>query len=489
VLALSPAIIKIYSSGVTQSCIAFFMAVILVLSLGEKRPLWQLITAGFLSGLVIMVRQNMVIVLPLLVLYILWEHGWKPALYAGLAGAAVLLVFHILYWPYIVQLWTPWMPERLSTLFANYSLSTDGKAQWHPQIDAFGRTLSIFQGIRFHLVAILGMTLGLLLWPKRHVWAAQAKFRAAVFLAILFVGLLLMHSWASISNDYCVFCFTPYVAFFSNVAILFVVVTLSVLEQDVHPVRQILIVLTVLILFAGIGFSAFEDIGDGLLTLDVPRIRAGQFQPGFATLWDVLSNKFSLERNTAEKAVSTAAGAIMGALFLLSAFFIKSWKFPQVNFGYLLAISLLVLGLILSPLLSGSAGQPDCADMDVIAANEQVGRHLAEVITPGSQVYWNGGLSVAPLLYAPQVSIYLPQINDGYAYRVGGDSQELLKYGFWNNILSAQWKQEADYVIVEAWRYPNMKDDLPENVFIELTRFRVPTSCIEGSDLRIFQRK
>ncbi len=127
--------------------------------------------------------------------------------------------------------------------------------------------------------------------------------------------------------------------------------------------------------------------------------------------------------------------------------------------------------------------------MDVIAANEQVGRHLAEVIPPGSQVYWNGGLSVAPLLYAPQVRIYLPQINDGYAYRVGGDSQELLKYGLWNDILAAQWKQEADYVIVEAWRYPKMKPDLPESTFVELPRFRVQTSCIEGSDLRIFQRK
>jgi len=488
-LALSPAVIKIYSSGVTQSSVAFFMAAILALSLGEKRPLWQLTLAGLLAGAVIMVRQNMVIVLPLLVLYLWWQHGWRSALWAGLAGAVVLLVFHILYWPYIMQLWTPWMPGGIASLFAAYSLPQDGVPTWNPQIDAIGRTLSFFQGARFHVVAMVGLGLGLLLWPNRRAWVSAEHFRAAVFLAALFVGLLLMHSWAAISNDYCVFCFTPYVAFFSNVAILFVAVMWGALERNAHPWRQVVIALVVLIFFTGIGFSAFEDLGDGLLTLSVPRIRDGWFQPGFATLWDVLSNKFSLERNTAEKIVSTAAGALTGLAFLLVAFLVKRWKFPHVNFGYLLAVSILALGLILSPLLAGSAGRPDCADMDLVASNEQVGRHLAEVIPPGSQVYWNGGLSVAPLLYAPQIHIYLPQINDGYAYRVGGDSHELLKYGLWNDILAAQWMQAADYVIVEAWRYPKMRADLPEATFVELPRFRVQTSCIEGSDLRIFQRK
>jgi 4-amino-4-deoxy-L-arabinose transferase-like glycosyltransferase len=488
-LALSPSIIKIYSAGVTQSSVAFFMAIILALSLGEKRPLWQLILAGALAGAVIMVRQNMLITLPLLALYIGWQHGWKPALYAGLAGAAVLVVFHLLYWPYIMQLWTPWMPARLASLFTAYSPSLRGVASWDPHIDWLGRALSFFQGLRFHFAAMTGLGLGVLLWPRRAAWASDAHFRAAVFLAVLFAGLLLMHSWASISNDYCVFCFTPYVSFFSNVAILFAVIALGALERNAHPWRQALVALLALAVFTGLGFSAVEEVGDELLALSVPRVRDGQLQPGFTTLWDVISNKFNPGRNTAEKLVSTAAGALLGALFLLFSFLIRRWKFPRINFGYLLAVSLFISGLLLSPLLAGSAGRPDCNGMDAIAANEQVGRHLAEVIPPGSRVYWNGGLSVAPLLYAPQVAIYLPQINDGYAYRIGGDAQELLKYGFWNDSLADQWKQEADYIIVEGWRYPKMKPDLPESVFVELPRFRVQTSCIEGSDLRIFQRK
>jgi 4-amino-4-deoxy-L-arabinose transferase-like glycosyltransferase len=488
-LALSPAVIKIDSQGVTQSSVAFLLALILALSLGENRPRWQLILAGFLSGALIMLRQNMLLVLPLLVLYIGWQNGWKPALYSTLAGGLVLIFFHVLYWPYIMQLWTPWLPAKIALLFAAYVPVRSGVSNWDPSVDMVGRLLSFFQGVRFHFVAMTGMLIGLFLWPKRRAWVSDTEFRAAVFLAALFAGLLLMHSWASISNDYCVFCFTPYVAFFNVSAILFLVIILCVLERDASPFRQGLLALIVLVIFTGVGFSAFEDIGDSLLAVNIPRVSAGHFQPGLATLGDTLSNKFSLERNTASKIVSAAAGGLVGLFFLLSSFIVKRWKFPRQNYGYTLAVSVLICGLLVSPLLSGSAGRADCPAMDVVAANEQLGAYLAKNIPAGSQIYWNGGLSVAPLLYAPDIQIYLPQINDGYAYTVGGDAQALLKYGFWNDALSAQWLREADYVVVEGWRYADMKAALPPSTYDELPRSPTQASCLDGSGLRIFQRK
>ena len=180
---------------------------------------------------------------------------------------------------------------------------------------------------------------------------------------------------------------------------------------------------------------------------------------------------------------------MIGLFLLLASFIIKRWKFPRLNYGYTLAVSVLICGLLVSPLLSGSAGRADCPAMDVISANEQLGAYLAQNIPAGSRVYWNGGLSVAPLLSAPGLRIYLPQINDGYAYVVGGDSQELLKYGFWNDALSAQWLQEADYVVVEGWRYADMKAALPPAAYDELPRSPTQASCLDGSGLRIFQRK
>jgi 4-amino-4-deoxy-L-arabinose transferase-like glycosyltransferase len=489
VYALNTAVIKIYSEGVTQSTIFFLLACVLALSLGEDRPLWQLLLSGFLAGLMIFVRQNMALVLPLLVLYILWQQGWKPALYTALVGGAVALFFHVLYWPYIMQLWTPWLPDGLASLFDQFATHSSGSPSWSPSVTFNGRVLSFFQGVRFHLVTILGMVTGIVLWPRRRDWASLAEFRAAVFLGVMFVSLLLMHSWASISNDYCVFCFTPYTAFYSVSAVLFTVLLVRSLSREVHPVRQVILVLALLVIFTGIGYSAFEDWGDGLLALNVPRVSGGHLLPGFTTLWDMLSNKFALERNAAEKIVSTVTGAVAGLALLGLVFIVRRWKFPQLNGGYFLASSLLVLALFLAPFLAGSAAQPDCASLDVIAANEQVGAYLAQNIPAGSQVYWNGGLSVAPLLYASGIHIYPAQINDGYAFYVGGDSQELLKYGFWNDELAAQWLREADYVVVEGWRYANMKDALPPSAYDELPRSPSQTSCLDGSGLRIFKRK
>lgn len=489
VLALNPVLIKTYSEAVTQSTVACLLAVVLALSLGENRPAWQLILSGFLTGLMILVRQNMALVLPLLVLYILWQHGWKAALYSALAGGAVLLLFHILYWPNIMQLWTPWLPDSLAALFSNFDVQLSGTPTWNPNIDVNGRLLSFFQGVRFHFVAITGAAIGLLLWPKRRDWESDGSFRAAVFLGALFAGLLLMHSWASISNDYCVFCFTPYVAFFSVSAILFCVVLVRQLQWNASPARQILMVLVVLVIFTGIGFSAFEDLGDGLLALNVPRVREGRLLAGFTTLWELLSNKYTLERNTAERMVSTAAGAAAGLLALGLAYLIhRRLGNAEVNYAGVLGACVLISGAVLSPLLGGSAGRPDCR-LDVIAANEQVGAYLAGYIPPGGQVYWNGGLSVAPLLYVPGVRVYPAQINDGYSFRVGGDAQDLLQYGFWNDELKTQWLNEARFVIVEGWRYPAMKADLPPEEFDEMPRSPVQTSCLEGSGLRIFRRK
>ncbi|MGH2582350.1 MAG: ArnT family glycosyltransferase [Anaerolineales bacterium] len=487
-MALQPAVIKIYSEGVSQATTVFFMSLVLLLSLGAGRPLWQLVLAGFFAGVVILVRQNMVLVLPLLILYILWEHGRKPAFYAALAGVAVLLFFHILYWPHIMQLWTPWLPGWLrSALPAGTSIQSSGTSVWDPQLNFWQRLLSLFQGIRFYFVATVGLMAGLLLWPKGRNWRSGSHFRAAVFLATLFAGLLLMHSWASLTRDYCVFCFTPYLAFFHVSAILFATILIQVWERNAGLWKQLILIALLLILFAGVGYSLFEDVGDVLINLNiVPRSSGGQLQAGFSSVWEVLANKFALERNAAKRIASTAAGGALGVAFLLGLLIYWRMRNPRANYAYMLATLVLGFGLVSGPLLASSGGQPDC-QMDVISANEKVGAHLARYIPAGSQIYWNGGLSVAPLLYAADINVYAPQINGSYSRRNGGDAQTLLQYGLWNDALSRQWWEEADFILVEAWRYS--KDAFPPSEFDELPRSPGPTSCVTGSEERIFRRK
>ena len=487
-MALQPAVIKIYSEGLSQATTIFFLALILLLSVGKDRPVWQLILAGFFAGAVIMVRQNMVLVLPLLILYIWWEYGWRSALYSGAAGFAILLFFLVLYWPNIIKLWINWLPGWLTSLISvKLEIQSTGTSVLNLNPDFQRRLLSFFQGVRFYFVPLVGLASGLILWPKRRNWQADSQFRASVFLVVLFGGLFVMHSWASLSLDYCVFCFTPYLAFYYVCAILFVATLLRVWERNAHMWRQILLVLVLATLIAGVGYSAFEDIGNDLLDLRlIPRVSSGGLHAGYASIWELLANKFALERNPAMRLVSTAAGLLMAMLlFILAYLLYRRMRNTGVNYGYVLAILTLSLGLVSGPLLAGSGGQPEC-QMDVIAANEQVGAHLANTIPEGSQVFWNGGSSVAPLLYAPELKIYPPQINGIFAKRNGSDPEILLSAGLWNDELRYLWLREADFVIIESRRYS--EEDVPAAEFRELPGSN-PTSCLPGSQERIFRRK
>jgi hypothetical protein len=334
-----------------------------------------------------------------------------------------------------------------------------------------------------------GFIFALLLWPARKMFSSS-ELRAAVFLALLFASLLLMHAWAAIGNNYCVYCFASYLAFFSLSSILLVTLVLRVAVRQLDPARQALLALAVIIISLGIGYSAVEDIGNNLLELNIPLLGGGRISPGFITLGKLLSNKFALERTAAERILSTAVGALLAAAFLGIAWLVyMRLRKSGYSYGYVLAVSVLLLGLLFSPVMEASGARRDCPDMDVIRANEQVGHYLAETIPAGKMTYWNGGLSVAPLLHAAAVHIYLPQINDGYARRIGGDAGQLLEYGFWNDELDARWMQQADFIIVEGWRYTAMKDALPASTFDELPRSPVQTSCVDRSRLRVFQRK
>ncbi len=483
VLVLSPVVIFTYSEGITQSTIACLLAWILALALGEKRSIWELTLSGFLAGVTIMTRQNMIPVLPLLVAYIFWQHGWKPAIYSLLAGGGVLLFFHILYWPYIMQLWLIWLPKSLQSFFADLQIPGVDLSSFPLPLES--RILSFFIAFRSDFLVLTGSLIALFLWPQTRAWKTQTDFRIAIFLETLFLILTLMHLWASLILNYCVFCFDSYIAFFNVSGILLLVVVINNLDKNVHPLRQVLLALCVVAITAGIGYSNFERIGNGLLGIAFPLLHKGKIV--FLSMWTILSNKLSLGLNAALKIVSVAAGALVGVALLVTAFLIfKLLRRKDLNYAYVLALTILILGFVLSPFLA--ALKPVCST-DVIAANEQVGAYLARTIPAGSLVYWNGGDSIAPLIYLPDIKIFPVQIDGLSTFRIGGDPQQLLKYGYYNAQLDQQWLNEADIVIVDAGDYMNMKNKLSPNDYNELPSAPIPTSCHPGSQLRIFQRK
>jgi hypothetical protein len=239
------------------------------------------------------------------------------------------------------------------------------------------------------------------------------------------------------------------------------------------------------------GFSAFEDIGTSLLRLPAPLMRDMRFLPGFVTVQDILSNRFDLSTNAAKKYSSAAFGLIAGGLVTLLIYIMARRRrlTPGApSFSAYYASALLGLGLILSPVLNGRFGMPDC-QVDVIASHEQIGAHLSSIIPDGSLVYWDGGLSAAPLLYLPNVDIFPAQINRGYSYLKGGDPVALNRLGLWNAEMDAEWKATAQYFIISEAKYSRWQDFFTPEQFSEFPPTPVGTSCVEKTHLRIFRRK
>jgi uncharacterized membrane protein YuzA (DUF378 family) len=240
----------------------------------------------------------------------------------------------------------------------------------------------------------------------------------------------------------------------------------------------------------GIGFSSFENVDNWMLNLPVPRMRDGQILPGMTTLVDLIKNKFGFQLPVIKRYISSVIGLAAGLVIILIAFFI-SRRARNVegrpSFTYVLVNSFLVIGLLLSPVLNEGGSHLHCRD-DIIAANEQLGAHLAQVIPSDSLVYWDGGLSFTPMVYVPNARIFPPQINDGYAYKTGGDPDILFRFGYWNSVLLTEWRDEADVFIIESKRYSNWKDFLNPQEFEEYQQPPAAPTCNEGAGLRIFHR-
>ena len=503
VFALSPVIIRIHSVAVSEVIIAFMLTWMCVCVLGEDRPLWQIVLGSIFAALAVLTRQNMAPVLPLLVLYVFWQYGKIKGIWSFIAGALVFLAVHAYYWPNILTIWAPWLPDSLTPFLDPFRLPKDALTVWDPSIDVWNRTIAFFQGIRYHFIPVVGSIFALVLWSRPRDWKAASPrgaapaIRAAVFLALLYFILFTMHAWAAVASQYesysCVYCFANYLGFFDPLGILLLVIALSASWKcSPSRVMGILAILLVLVLSVGIGFSSFENVGSSILNMPVPRMRDGQFLPGTTLLVDLIKNKFGFALPVIKRYISSAIGLAVGFGILLIAFFMwhrRSAKNVQTrsSFAFILLNAYLVLGLLLSPLLNAGGSQIHCKQ-DLLAANEQLGAHLARVIPPDSLVYWDGGLSFTPMVYVPNVRIFPPQINDGYAYKAGGDPDVLLRFGYWNSVLLTQWRDSADIFIIEVKRYPYWKDYLNPQEFEEYQKPPTAPTCNDGAGLRIFHR-
>lgn len=460
VFALSDANVSFYSQALSQGLVACMLVWVFVCALGEDRPLWQIILASALSVVIVMTRQNMVFFLPLLVLYIFWQYGKKEGLWSLTSSVALFIFFHIVYWPNIMQLWAPWLPESLTPFLDNFrSFALSGYDTFN--IGNLSRIQSAAIGIQHHFFILCGFAGALILFPLRANWKSPSQFKTAVFLGASFLSLFLMHTWGSLFNQFCIQCFSPYQMFYSVAGLLFIAIVFSNGVSD-STFRRVILLIVLLTFAAGLGSYYFQRIGAWSLTaIQFPRVNdAGQFT--FASLGEVLTYIFNLPLDVQKRVGAAMTGALIGiALLILYWTFqrftpIKNWMGQSASFATLNLF--LLVGVILPPVANAGTYATPCST-NFLTYYEQAGKALADAIPPDSLVYWKGsGRHVAMLLYLKDVRYFPPQITAGAGYVRAGDPDRLLRFGLFSDEMDLQWRESADYFII--WKgYPNTNLD------------------------------
>ena len=456
VFALAFSQISVYSEAVSQGLVACMLAWMFVFTLGERgRPLWQLVLGSALSVFIVMTRQNMAVVPVFLVAYIFWQYGARAGWWALATTAVLFIGFHLYYWPGILQIWAPWLPRSLTPFMDPYRISAQ-LTQTDFVFDAsqLSRFQSFATGLHDHFFVFLGSLSALILWPKRDAWKSDAQLKMAVFSGVTFFTLFLMHALASLPTSYCVHCFSAYQAFYTTAGLFFIIVVFSN-GLTYSPLRLSLLLVVVLVFAASMGLYYFQSWGDRLLDhVPVPRLnrllRRGEFST--VSLRDLLANVFDLPTDLQKRIAAVGGGLFLGlvVIFLVWALhrFIrqKLWGGSYSFVNVLLPFALLV-GVLFPVALNERAGEVGCSG-NFLTYYEQAGRSFADLLTPGSVVYWRGsGRHLAFMLYVDNVKLFLPQIHAGGGY-AAGKSQELLRLGLYNEELDHQWRQSADILVI-----------------------------------------
>lgn len=503
-IVINPAATKMYSLAVSQVMVAATIAWILFFVLGEDRKLIQLILGSILSGLLVMMRINMLPFVPLLILYIFWEHGKRAGWLTLISSVGTILICHLFFLPGILQMWAYWLPRKITPFLNNWRLPEGYQRFWDPEYQTISKTRSFFQAVIVHFIAIIGFFGSLLLWSSKK----RCNFKSIVLLTSLFLILLIEHVWATLTMNYCAFCLSSYVAFFAPIGIILITLTAPNWLKTLKLWQVISIIVFILIFTSGIGLAKYPeyiDFSKYLLEKNVPILSIHNFdiQGETLNLGYYLQERLGLDLKEIFIIPPLLFGFLSGILIILVAILIKLALFiyhklkhiipskPGASVGAIAFIILFIIGTLLTPtnILAGDESIYDCT-YNTIETYEKAGNNLAEVIPAGSNIYWKGGLSVVPLLYIQNVAIHPPQVNDVYSFYSNGDANTLLKFGFWNQDLADHWLKTSDYVLVEDKYYKQyLKKVLKSGAYEEIGVTQPTVNCRDDSAIRIFKRK
>ncbi len=491
-LSFSPAWVASNVQAVSQVLVACQVAWLLVFLLGEKRSDWHIALAALLSASVTLTRQNMVFMMAFVVLYVWWQFGFRKALLAFAFAALPFFTVHALYYPRIMTLWYVWLPSAIKKVFGVGTIQGGGKQVWRPDGDLIDRVSSFFLTMRYYFIPLFGSLLTLPMLFRRGNWRSPFQHRMMISLSILYIILFYLHAWASIGKNYCIFCFSNYVAFFLPIAALMATLTLQAIISNKKKLPVIIPLALLLVLVPGLFFASVDTVGRAILALPVPRVKGGALAGGTTLLWTLIRNRFGFEYDQILLALPPAFGLILFIGFVLAVIIAYRRKKEQrAGFSaYFLSI-VMVFALALTPtnLLGGYADENAC-NGDVLAAYEEAGRQLDQSIPDDASIYWGSGSVVTPLLYVADKGIQPLQLNGIYNKRVDGERDLLEKNGYYNQESVRDWRDSAQYILVEranilefwgSYLDPDRFDEIASTVPID--------PCDPDSIIKIFRRK
>jgi 4-amino-4-deoxy-L-arabinose transferase-like glycosyltransferase len=433
-MALNPAEIKLYTLAISEGPVAAILVWILVLTVGEKRSLWEILLGSALTAILVLTRETMAFVPPILFAYIFWEHGWKTGLYSMLCAGLVFLGGNLFHYPANLKFWAMRVPRFLSPFLDPWRLPESAKGEALAQVEEsnlYRMVLYFFLTFRQHFVSLVSAVAVWLFLRLSKPW--NERVRAVIFLSVLFLTLFIAHMQASFFGEYCISCILLYIGYSDFIGLMLLVIAAPVLTREVSRTRLIAIVSVLALLVVGIGFSTHED-----LSADFSRAMIDRLDTVY--LWNAMLNVtglphlllFRLSFVLGMSLLVLAAGGIALAVIY------RRLKRKQVDgrkIGLVATSAFLILGLVLSPtkILGNGNDFFYCDGTDVFAAYERAGRELSEVIEPGSKIYWEGRLP-AIFLYLPEVKVYGPQLNHLHYYFKGGQAETLpmsLRAGGW----------------------------------------------------------
>ena len=489
-MALNPAEIKIHTLVISEGTVAALLVWIVVLTVGEKRPLWQVLLGAALTAPLVLTRENMAFVPPLLFLYIFWQHGWKTGLLAMACSGFFFLAGNVFYYPDNLKFWGMRVPEAVSPQVITDAVLPSGGGTTLPEPEAsnlYRMILYFLLTFRLHFISLVSAVTVWLLLPLRFKPMTE-RMRAVIFLSVLLMVLYYAHINAAFFGEYCISCILLYIGYFDFLGLMLLVIAIPILVKEVSLFRRIVIFTIIILLTLGIGFSTHEDLNADFAKRMIERLDG-------TYVWGVLIHYIDLPTLVLFRVTFVLLMSVL--VLVLGAIALWTW-YRRANDAQsagqrpgLVALNLfLILGLILSPTKILGSGNDffDCEGTDVFASYRKAGTELSQVIKPGSKVYWEGRLT-AIFLYLPPVQIYAPQLNHVHSYFIGGDSDALLRSSYWNDALAQQWLQEADYIMVQGAEKVYLTDEMLESgEYVKIMSAPKAEKCRWQSVITVYQR-